>query len=158
MLFSLWRHENDLRDSQLQNGKVKEDALTPCWEASRKTSMLHGSAGALFNRSSLPVMPNRRSVAVVLFLYMHVDILTVSRSFASDHWSLSHSFVFITALFSSSSCVTDCTDFLRASVICHVIAHYQAVSILRALIYLGWQISHPSPWRTQPWSHYIEVW
>lgn len=27
MLFSLWRHRNDLSDSQLENGKVKEDAL-----------------------------------------------------------------------------------------------------------------------------------
>lgn len=50
MLFSLRRHGNDLGDSQLENGKVKEDALIPVWRVSKMSNMLHGSARILLNR------------------------------------------------------------------------------------------------------------
>lgn len=91
MLFSLRRHGNDLSDSQLQPGRVEEVALLPCWRVSKLSSRLRGGARTLSNQGDFKMMRNCCFVAVVFgfFCYVHVDILPVSRSFASDHWFLS---------------------------------------------------------------------
>lgn len=138
----LWGHGNDLGDSQLEKGEVTEDALFPLGEFPKGLPCFVAEPG---DRETGAVS-GWSQAGVFSF---HVD--------GHLHCFRKPALPQTTAACHVASCFTACCISLSpmsltpripgAAAICHVIAHYQAVSILRALTCLLMARRPRSPWR-----------